>query len=72
MQWMMMMSALADTTAEGPTRTEMKNSTPVVVDIKLEAVAVLVVMENTVAIIGDLAIARATVTIIITGTEIMA
>ena len=67
---MIMMSALADTTAEGPTRTEMKNSIPVVVEMKLEEV--VVVMENTVAIIGDLAFARAKVTMIITGTKIMA
>ena len=67
---MIMMSALADTTAEGPTRAEMKNSIPVVVEMKLEEV--VVVMENTVAIIGDLAFARAKVTMNITGTKIMA
>ena len=68
---MVMISALADITAEGLTRTETKNSTPVVVEMKVHVEAAVVVMENTVEIIGDLAITRATVTMIITGTKIM-
>ena len=65
-----MMSVMADATAEGPTRTAMKDSILVVVEMKLEEV--VVVTENTVAMIGDLAIARTMMTMITTCTGIVA